>query len=213
MRVQTIREGWMLSTWERELPIEGNRIMPRRRAELAAKIADASDGSGVRLSAGELRKLLAAYDRPYERGARIEGTGENAGVIYLATIDAERPGRLRTVEVIATDHPPDPKAFRVPVRLLEDLTRYVLTMQDEVTADDPRDVVFVEWDVPRDGIPTPEALHELQTQGVTAGGIGKLYSRSETRVFQWLRSARQERPDLDWPLPTRGPRPKTTDGK
>lgn len=213
-KVESIRQGWELTTWTRELPYEGERLPPKRRAALAAKLQGEPDERKVALSAGELRLLLAMTERPRERGARIKGLDENGGVVYLATVDPENPRRLRTVEVIATDEIARPDVFRVPVRLIEDLTRYVLARQDASAAesgDDPSEVLSFEV-ATVDGTPTAETLLDLKKQGVTASGIGKIYGRSEERVYQWLRRAQTEYPDLDWPAARRGPRPNSTDG-
>jgi len=206
--IASIREGWDLTTWSRELPAE-IRIRPSRRAELTKAVADVADDTKVRLAAAEVRALLAAADRPKVRGARIEGVNENAGVIYLVTVQPEEPRRLQTVEVIGDN----PRAFRIPVRLLEDLTRYVLAAQDAAAAEDgsdPNDVVI--WaGRPSDGVPSAEDLRDFVARGLTAAGIAKLIDRTEGRVYQLLREARRERPDLNWPPVSKGP--KTTDGK
>jgi hypothetical protein len=210
-KVETIREGWNLWSWSRELPAEADPVAPSRRRELSAKIADAPDDQRVMLTAGELRSLLAAADRPKERGARIEGEG----VIYYATIDRDRGRHLRTLEIEAQGDRPDPKAFRVPVRLVEDLTRYVLATQEEIAdGDDPADVVVFETGVSPEGQHSPELLRDLIGQGVPPSGIAKMLNLKERRVFQLLQQARIERPELNWPPARRGPRPrKTIDGK
>jgi len=215
MKVQTTRDGWELWTWERELPAEGVPLAPKRRAALREQLAGLEDSQKVELPAGELRILLAAADRPRERGARIEGKGANAGVTYFATVDAEGGQRLRTVEVVTDAGPADPRVFRVPVRVIEDLTRYVVAAQEraaDVDDTDPSDVIVWDRDVPEDGNPSPEDLYELLKANVRRADIATIYNRSERRIYQLLEKAKLERKDLDWPKQTRGPRPKTTDG-
>ena len=213
--IESIREGWDLNAFNRELPVEGGRVPPKRRAKLR-ELANASDDQLVPIRADDLRMLLAAAERPTEIGAHIEGTGVNAGVVYNATIDADGARHLRTVEVIATGDRADLRAFRIPVRLVEDLTRYVVAAREEAAEKegcDPRDIFFLGWEANSDGRLDATELYSLVKRGVTASGIAGMYGRSESRVYQLLRAARRERPELDWPKATRGPTPKTTDGR
>jgi hypothetical protein len=214
--IETIREGWTLLSWSRSLGT-GCKMPPGRRRELAEKIAEAPDDQRVMLSAGELRQLLAASDPPSERGARIIGTGKNEGVMYSATIAPDGSRRLRSVEIQLTNDEAYPRAFRVPVRMVEDLTRYVLGAQDAQVAfddSDPADVVVFETGIPNYGGHSTDLLHQWAViEKIPPKGLAEMLGLSESRIYQLLREAREQRPDLDWPAPRRGPKPKTTDGK
>jgi hypothetical protein len=171
-------------------------------------VAGCPDDQPVTISADLLRSLLAAHDRaPSEHGASIRD--DRAGVTYNVTIGRE-PGRawLRTVEILPDAAEPDPRVFRVPVRRLADLGAEVLALEggeDEV-------LVFA---VPEPGekVPPPPDADELAAlirARVSRQKIADRYGRSPSRVDEWLRVARRERPDL-FPPRTRGPKPRTTD--
>lgn len=212
---KAIREGWTLYSWSRNL---GSRLrmQPSRRRELAEKIADAPDDQRVMLTAGELRLLLDAASPPRERGARMIGTGANEGVMYSATVDPDNGRRLRSVEIVLTDNRAYPRGFRIPLKVVEDLTRYVLAAQDAEAAwegGDPGDVIVFETAVEDDGRHSTDLLHQwVAIDKIPRKGLAKMLGLSEARIYQLLQEAREQRPDLDWPAP-RGPKPKSTDGK
>jgi hypothetical protein len=210
--IESIREGWALMSWHRALGAK-SALRPSRRRELTAKIAEAPDDQKVMLTAGELRLLLASADPPRERGARLTGTGKNEGVIYSATIDPDSGRRLRSIEIQLTDDRAYPSAFRVPVRLVEDLTRYVLAAQEaEAGTDDPSEVTIFETGIANDGRHSADLLFDwVAKEKIPPKGLANMLGLSERRIYQLLSEARAERPDLDWPPRRRGPKPRYTD--
>lgn len=201
--------SWELATWRRT---EGapDRLPRRLRAELAAEVTDVPDDAQVILTAGMLRSLLAAHEEPQAtHGASIYDPDRR--VTYFATIHrAEGQAWLRTVEVVPHDERPHPDVFRVPASAVAAAAARVLA--EQAAAGDPDDVVIWGDRVPPPGTPSAEELREFVRRGETRQTLAALFDKSVSRVDDWLREARRDRPDLDWPARTRGPRPKTPGG-
>lgn len=200
-----IHSSWKLGTWWK-VDGEPERLSPSLVADLTAKIAHSADDQRVVVTAGMLRALLAAHERTEQtRGAEI--VDPERRVTYRATVGrGEGRAWLRTVEVIPHDEEPDPKVFRVPVQAVADMTALILAQQGE------SDSVFIMGETPpREGQPDAEQLAALLHQGETRRTLAARFDKSVSRVDDWLRLARRERPDLDWPARRRGPKPQTTD--
>jgi hypothetical protein len=175
-------------------------------ADLKAKLGDQPDEREVTVTVGLLRSLLEAHEAlPSEPGAAIRD--EVAQVTYNVTV-GRAPGKawLRTVEIVPDSDDPDPRVFRVPVRRLAELAAEVLALEDGEAS-----LIF---NVPEVGenAPPPDAeeLAALIRERIGRQKIADQYGKSLSRVDEWLRLARRERPDL-FPARTRGPRPKTPD--
>lgn len=208
-----IGRSWRMGSWERPQDGSPDRIPRRVYEELSRELEGAPDDQPVQgVTAGMMRALLAPHERrPGTLGATI--TDLDKRVTYRATIGrAEGQSWIRTVEVIPHDDRPDPSVFRIPHGAIADRTAEVLNVQAAVAGEgDPRDVLIWGTRGPRPGIPTPEELRELVRQGLTRKAISELYKdKSLSRVDDWLREARAERPDLDWPPRRRGPKPGQT---
>lgn len=209
-----VQTNWKLWPWsahsaDDEALQEASLLDAATVEGMFAKIADVpADATAiVKINAGMLRTLLAAHHRSATvRGAEI--TDPDRRVSYRATI-GRGDGRvwLRSVEIIPDDPDPDARVWRVPHQAIAEAVALQLAEEDRVAANGwfqvgPNRI--------GDGIPTPEELAELLRRGENRHTIAARYDRSTSRVDDWLRAARRDRPDLDWPRRRRGPKPRTT---
>lgn len=203
-----IHDSWTLSTWQRAVS-EPERISRPLLASLRGKLADAPDDAEVTLTVGTVRALLAAHERPeVERGVRIDDDRRRCTYrVALGRGDGRR--WLQHVEVTPWDDRPDPAAFRLPPRDLASAAARVLAEQEGTDPSDPAGVLIFGDRVPGKA-PDPEELADLVRGGMPREEIARAYGRSLSRVHQWIRQARRDRPEL-FPARTRGPAPRPTD--
>ncbi len=198
--MHTTSDRWEASTWSRPTDgIDGGKFrLAALRTLLRDALADAAelpdDAPGPPI--GELRQWWERTEVTLESGAEIVNPSGTA--VYRVTLDP-RPGavELRTVEVIGTGENADPNIFRVPVSTLAAQARAVLSL--------PADIVIGARSQPR---PSAEELAQLARDRIPRSKIAERYDRKVATVDQWMREARRERPDLDWPERRRGPSPR-----
>lgn len=188
------------------------RIRPRLLADLLRDLEGVPGDSEVTgLTVDGLRELLAAHKRPpVELGAEI--TDPERRVTYRCLI-GRGEGRvwLKHCEVIPHEADPDPAIWRIPAQALADATALELARAvDTAEGGDTSGVVIWGDTIPEGGKPTPEDLSAMLARGETRKTIAKWFGRSESRVDDWLRIARRDRPDLPWPERRRGPKPRNT---
>lgn len=203
------KHEWERSSWTR--PADGTALRQHAlRAWLIEQTEGLADDAAVPFTLAELREVLTvSKPSPGTRGARLRDKGR--GVVYNVTIDPTLGSvGLRTVEIV-TKGTDDRAVFRVPVAELIREAAAVQAFEAAHADDDSRPAIVIGA---KGGSPTPETLLTLIRGGVSRAEIATRYERSVGRVDQWLREARDERPDLDWPETRRGPRrTQTTGGK
>ncbi|PRB04970.1 hypothetical protein CQ047_16050 [Microbacterium sp. MYb72] len=198
--MRSTSDQWDASTWSRptdgidggRFNLYGLRSLLRDALDEASDLPDDAPGPTI----GDLREWWSRTAVESDRGAEIVNPAGSA--IYRVTLDP-RPGsaELRTVEVIATGDNTDPSIFRVPVGTLAAQARAVLAL--------PADIVIGARGPAR---PTAETLAEHARDRIPRSKIAERYDRKVATVDQWMREARRERPDLDWPERRRGPSPR-----
>lgn len=201
--------SWIRSEWPDDPPVP---LRPGQAAQIRAQLdtVGAQDTDVVEVPVGLVRQLLALAEGGRRvPGARIEDAETNA-TYYVTVARRDQAAGLRTVEVVPLDpsRPVDPRAFRIPERALADAAAVVLARQRAALRigdpDDPDQLARV-ISSPRsarpagDSRPDAEQLREDVRAGLPIAAIAERYDRSKSTVLQWLRKARRERPDLDWP--------------
>ncbi|QCV88880.1 hypothetical protein FEZ32_11435 [Acidipropionibacterium jensenii] len=204
-----IASSWFRQEWRDDPPVP---LRPGQAAQIIEELdkAGVRDADMVEVPAGLLRQLVALAEGGRRvPGARIEDAEMNAA--YLVTISPrEQSARLRTVEVVPLDpsRPVDPRAFRIPEQSLADAAAVVLARQRAaVRIGDPNDPDQIARVVssPQSARPASrsrpdaEQLREDVREGLPIEAMAERYSRSKSTILQWLRKARRERPDLNWP--------------
>lgn len=182
--------------------------------DLKAALHGVEDDTHVKVRAGVLQSLLAAFERDGMTkvpGASIRDKGR--GVTYNVTVQGGE-GRVwpRTIEVVLDDPEtaPDASLYRLPAQRLADAAAIHLAGQKEdelVWTDEEGEVILAITDS-KPAIPTTEQLAELVNSGMTRRVLAARFDRSVATVDGWLGQARRERPDL-FPAQRRGPKPQT----
>lgn len=163
-------------------------------------------------------RLLVDNARPAPRTPGAVVVDQARGARYRATV---QPGdgevQLSSVEVL----PAEPggtlsaRALQVPGQHLADAVAAYLARQAAAEArsresgGDGRTVLLNATVRRTAAAPSAEELRELVREGLKRTTIAERYDRSPSTVDQWLRVARRDRPDLDWPPRRRGPQPGT----
>lgn len=190
------------------------RLPPKLRDELSRAVADAPDAQPVQLRADLVRALLRAHE-PGPTEAAVTIRDEQRRVTYVARVSTGQDGRvwLAGVRVEPDDSDqaePDPRVWRVPARELAALAAEALAVH--ALAAEPEHTVTAGVALPDpDAPPDAAELAALVRAGVRRQAIAERYGRSLSRVDDWLRLARRERPEL-FPPRRRGPKPKPPGG-
>ena len=138
------------------------------------------------------------------RGAALRDTERD--VMYRVTLDRTQGSTgLRTVEVETPEGSDDLSVFRLPVSQLRAQTAALSASQESMERESGRQSIVIG---DRDQPITFEALAELVCSGVPRAEIADRYGRHPSRIDQLIREGRRTRPDLNWPQPKSGPKPK-----
>lgn len=193
------RSSWTrLSDWYRA----GLHALPRVILEETEGLADED---APPFTVGELRQW-AREAMPTESVAGAELRDTERDVIYRVTLDETRGSTgLRTVEVETTEGSDDLSVFRLPVSQLRAQTAAQLTWERSMEGEAGRPAIVIG---DRDQPITFEALAELVRSGVPRAEIADRCGRHPSRIDQLIREGRRTRPDLNWPQPKSGPKPK-----
>lgn len=215
-----ITDGWTLWPWSRVDPDapEPDPIPEGLLDDIEARLAGhRGRGDTVKLPSWVVQLLVDnARPAPMTAGAVVVDTVR--GAQYRATIQrSEGVAQLASVEV----SPIEPGAtlpagtFRVPGKHIADAVSGFLAQRAAAEArsrqsgGDGGSVLFNATVRKESATPTAEELRELVRAGLNRGAIASRYGRAISTVDQWLRKARRDRPDLDWPERRRGPAPRS----
>lgn len=218
-----LTDGWTLWPWSRQDDQirEPDPIPDGLLEDLEDQLATAKRGDSVQVPAWVLQ-LLVDNARPAARTPGAVIVDKARGAQYRATVQTgDGEVQLTSVEVL----PAEPggtlstRALQVPGQHLADAVASYLARQAAAEARSRTEggsgkAVLMAASVRRKAAaPSAEELRELVREGLNRTAIAERYDRSASTVDQWLRVARRDRPDLEWPARRRGPRPGTVKPK
>ena len=201
------RHKYTSSSWDRPSGYGDRARLKSLRSLLQGAVADRSDDEPA-VTVGRLREWLDELE-PVETERVAILHDEERGVTYRVTLDPTPFSvGLRRVEVEVEPGNNDPGVFRIPVKQLRAQAEALHKWEKLHTSDDGTGRGFIRKGVVTPERPTPEVLVELIRAKMTRREIADRYGRTPDRVEQWIREGRRKRPDLAWPVPARGPKPK-----